>query len=398
MKEKASGTYYKWVILFIIWIGMFSPNYTQYQLSPIAGDLMTAMGLSAAQFSSVFSAPMIPGLLLALITGSLFDRFGARKLCSIYMVIAAVSTCLRVFSHNYMALFWSVFFSCLSATVLNTNGVKIIGTWFSPNQVPKVMAVFLASSTLATTIAMGTTAFFPNVQTAFAAAAALAIIAALLMILLMRDRTIETDPEAVQVPPPSVKESLKVVATSKGCWLIALAYMFAYGSSLTLSQFLPSALSSKGLDPVSAGAVGSLASFGTLAGCFVPFFIGRLKNLKPLMFLCGAIAALGAAFAWLLPAGILQNTVFFCVGIASGAGMPLLMIWPLKLKEIGLTYAGTAGGLLAMVGLFGAIVLPSYIIVPMAGNNYHLLFLMSGLCMALYVALAMLLPNTAEKG
>ena len=116
------------------------------------------------------------------------------------------------------------------------------------------------------------------------------------------------------------------------------------------------------------------------------------------MFLCGAIAALGAAFAWLLPAGILQNTVFFCVGIASGAGMPLLMTWPLKLKEIGLTYAGTAGGLLAMVGLFGAIVLPTYIIVPMAGNNYHLLFLMSGLCMALYVALAMLLPNTAEKG
>ena len=104
--------YYKWVILAIIWIGIFSPNYTQYQLSPIAGSLMQSMNLSPAQFSSVFSAPMIPGLLFALITGSLFDRFGARKLCSIYMAIAAVGTVLRVFACDYATFFGSMLIAC----------------------------------------------------------------------------------------------------------------------------------------------------------------------------------------------------------------------------------------------------------------------------------------------
>jgi len=70
---------YRLVILLIACIAMFSPNYAQYQLSPLAPCLMTDLGISNTEFASIFSAPMIPAIFLSLGAGILVDRFGAKK-------------------------------------------------------------------------------------------------------------------------------------------------------------------------------------------------------------------------------------------------------------------------------------------------------------------------------
>lgn len=56
---------YASMALAAICIGYLAPNYAQYQLSPLATSLIEELSISASQFSSLFTAPMIPAILLS---------------------------------------------------------------------------------------------------------------------------------------------------------------------------------------------------------------------------------------------------------------------------------------------------------------------------------------------
>ena len=60
----------------VFFFGLLAVNYAQYQLSPLGPEITAALGLNAAQFSSAFSAPMIPAFLLSFFAGALSDRWG----------------------------------------------------------------------------------------------------------------------------------------------------------------------------------------------------------------------------------------------------------------------------------------------------------------------------------
>ena len=61
--------------------------------------------------------------------------------------------------------------------------------------------------------------------------------------------------------------------------------------------------------------------------------------------------------------------------------MPTLMGVPVQLPQIGTAYAGTAGGVVATIQIGGAVSVPSYILVPIAGENFNFLFGLGGICL-----------------
>ena len=73
------------------------------------------------------------------------------------------------------------------------------------------------------------------------------------------------------------------------------------------------------------------------------------------------------------------------------------MSLPVRLKGIGTRYGGTAGGLLATIQLGGSVVLPTYVIAPIAGTNYVLMFSLFALMMVLFCFVQLLLPIKADR-
>ena len=64
-----------------------------------------------------------------------------------------------------------------------------------------------------------------------------------------------------------------------------------------------------------------------------------------------------------------------------GGIIPTLLALPVQFAAIGPKYAGTAGGVVGTIQLLGAVVVPNYILTPIAGDNFIVLFLVSGICM-----------------
>lgn len=73
------------------------------------------------------------------------------------------------------------------------------------------------------------------------------------------------------------------------------------------------------------------------------------------------------------------------------------MAFPMLLPEIGPAYAETAGGMIATLQLLGAFIIPAFIITPLAGTNFSMLFGLSSLFYALLGVVSLFLPELGAK-
>ncbi|MEG0566679.1 MAG: MFS transporter, partial [Hungatella sp.] len=144
--------------------------------------------------------------------------------------------------------------------------------------------------------------------------------------------------------------------------------------------------------------ISSFMTIGNFVGCLlIPFIAGRIGKNKPVLIVCAAMGALGAAFAWSAPQGILLIAALFLTGSAISGMIPLLMPIPILLKEIGPEYGGTAGGFVCTIQLLGTVVIPSYIIAPITGTNMVLYYILCGLCVVMSLVLVFFLPDFGAK-
>jgi len=388
---------FRWVVLGLISLGNFSPNYTLYQLSPLAGEMIERLSLTPSQFTSVFSASMVPAVFVSLIVGVLVDRFGARQVIGVGLLISALGTGLRLWAGSYATMFTVMAMSGVGASFLNATGAKIVGMWFPPEKISPMLGVFSAAATLGMMLAVSTTTLFPTSNSAFVAAAAISVVTALLWIVLMHYGREQARAVRVAAVAP-IGESLRIVARVPAVWVVGLSLAMIMAAVVPLASFLPTALGGRGLDPVRAGTMAAVVNLGNIGGTLLsPLLAARLGRTKPILLGMGAVSAAGAAFAWLAPPGVLLWLSLFVTGLALGGMFPLLISIPVQLKEIGPLYAGTAGGVAATLQLLGAVTLPAYVLSPIAGTNFRLLYGLAGLCLVVMVGLVLLLPEVGKK-
>jgi NNP family nitrate/nitrite transporter-like MFS transporter len=283
------------------------------------------------------------------------------------------------------------------AAFLNTNGAKIFGSWFPPEKIGAKMGIFLGASTLGMTAGMGTTALLGGKNIAFTIAAVLSVVTVVLWLLFIKKpREQEMSGEKPVTVP--ISECLKKTLKNRTIWFVGICLMFIMGCVVIISSFLPTILAGRGINAVSAGAYGSAITIGNLLGClFVPIFVGRLGLNKPLIYLLAIISAVGAVFGWQAPQGILLVLSLCITGIAMGGLMPLLMSMPIQLPEIGPVYAGTAGGVIGTLQLLGAVIIPTYVVGPIAGTNINIFFIAGGICMIVVFIFGFGLPELGKK-
>lgn len=371
------------IVVALIFLVSFVGSYPQYQLSPIAYKIIPELQLSNAQFSAVFSAPMIPGILLSLAAGILSDKFGVKRCIGIAGVISLVGVTLRIFwgTSSFTGLFVCMLLSGIVASFNNANFGKIMGSWFPPEKVGMMVGIVSAGSTCAMALAMSTTALLPSVKSAYTLAAVISAVITVLFLVFMKEKTDEIPSGEKKEEKISLADCVKVGLKNKFVWIVGLGLGLIFIPSICLSSFLPTALSEvRGIDAAAAGSVSSVIMFGNLFGGFLgPVIAAKVGKMKPVLIGFAVISAAGTAFGWLAPTGIPMILVLFLTGFACSTCVSLLLAAPVLLPGIGPVYAGTAGGLCATMELLIGVIVSSYIIAPAIGANYQLLYVTAGI-------------------
>jgi NNP family nitrate/nitrite transporter-like MFS transporter len=140
-------------------------------------------------------------------------------------------------------------------------------------------------------------------------------------------------------------------------------------------------------------------TLGALLSCFVsPAIIEKIGKYKLMFIIYALVAAVGITFMWRVTTNpVALFIIMFITGFGSNGFSPIIMSLPVRLEGIGTKYGGTAGGMLATIQLGGSVILPTYVIAPIAGDNYVLMFCLFGLLLLLFCVFSLFLPIKNTK-
>ena len=403
MEKNKSGNY-KWVILALMWVGVFIGSYAQYQLSPLAGELIGTMGLDNSQFASLIGAPMWFAIFFGLFGGALSDKFGVKKMVAFGFVFSVIGLFLRINAASYGMFFIAMVLSGGAATFLTPNRSKVLQQWFGPENLSVAMGICLTTSGLAQTLAIGTTAMLPSMKVAFTIAFVACLVIGICWILFMKDSPMQADAgktqEAKQAQnAESLLDCLKVALKSKNIWLTGMALLCVMVFTSTFNTFLPKILNEvRGFDSVKAGAYATPISMGScISGLIVPWIYKKVGKYKPCLLAFSILGAALAFISWQAPEGIIMIVATFMTGFFMGASFPLLMSFPVLFKEIGPRYAASAGGLVATIQLLASPLVIPYIVTPFAGTSVYKLLGAACVFMLLMGVIVLFLPALGMK-
>ena len=78
MNEQKTSSY-RWVILLMTFLPCFWMSVCQFQATPYAADLMQRLSLAEQQYATIATAPMLVGVFISFLSGTLGDKFGVKK-------------------------------------------------------------------------------------------------------------------------------------------------------------------------------------------------------------------------------------------------------------------------------------------------------------------------------
>nr|WP_287650219.1 MFS transporter [Blautia sp.] len=296
------------------------------------------------------------------------------------------------------------FFLCMALTgfsnmFVNINASKITASWFEQEKLGILMGIFAFCGQLPGAFATATTAvLFDSRTSAFIVSAIFCISVFVLWLFFVKDKpedTMEEREKIDQENQPSIGDSLKVVLSNKGIWLVSICIMMALGSTVTLSTFMPMALQTMyGIDLKVCGTIASMLTLGNCIGSITgPIVFSKIKNVKVFVSGAAVLSFAGIIMCWRFPSIFVLHILVLYTGIMLGASMPIFLSAPVLLEGIGTKYAGSAAGVISTLQLLGAVLIPTYILTPIAGDNYSLLFMLASICMVIMFLCGLLLPQ-----
>lgn len=386
---------YRWVILSIMWLAIFIGAGAQFQVAALAYRIIPDFKLTSGQFAMLLTAPMLPAVFFSLVAGSLADRFGVKRVVSVGFAFSVIGVYFRYAARSFGEFFILMFLAGISSAFLNANAAKLLGAWFPKEQMGTAMGIYLTAVGVGMGITLATSALFPTPKISFITAGVVMLGVWILWMVLVKNKP----KGAPDLPVMPVTKYIGVAAKSRNVWMVGLAMMFLMGATMTFSGFLPNALYEvRGVSPVTAGFITSFVTFGTILGSIVgPAISDRVGKIKPLLIPAALLAPVALYTSWILPQMGSMVIMLAVNGILAGATLPLLMSFPMRLPEIGPIYAGSAGGIIATLQLIGAVFIPSFIIAPLAGQNYNMLFALSSLCGLIGGVVTLFLPEVGAK-
>jgi len=362
MLDNSKSTY-KWYILTLAALThTFAVAMPMMCMPVLFKEISEDLDLNLVQIGIIWGIVPLAGIFVVLIGGLLSDRFGVKRTLIVGCFLAGLTGALRGLSVNFITLAATMFLFGLVIAIISTAVHKTCGVWFRRQHLGLangVVAVgmaagFTVGAMISATILSPLLGGWRNVMLLFGA---ISIVLSILW-LLTRSEPGQVESSASDTSTAPLRQALSRVIRIRDVWLLGLILAGVGGSIQGMHGYLPLYLREIGW--TAASADGTLAAFNAISmiGTMpMALLSDRLGSRKTILFAATLMTAIGVGLLSVAGRPMVWASVLIS-GVVRDGFMAIFMTWIIETEGVGVTYAGTAIGLVATVSRLGSIFSP----------------------------------------
>jgi cyanate permease len=354
---------YKWYILMLAGLtnalAVAAPSLSLPVLfKEISGDL----NLDLVQIGVIWGIGSLPGILTALLAGSIGDRFGPRRIILVGTLLVGLTGCLRGLAYDYVSFGGTVFLFGSLTPMITMNGIKTCGVWFPKQQLGLANGVlsmgmalgFLSGTLISATVLSPWLGGWRHVMFFYGF---LAILLSIPWYFTPSrpDNSQQLDRQVASVPMHQV---LVQVASLRNIWLLGLALFGISGCIQGALGYLPLYLRQSGWSVVNAD--GASATFHAASLLFVlpiALWSDKLGSRKKMLIIMSLMFMVGVGMLSILEGALIWGCVILA-GMVRDGFMAIFITMILETKGVGPAFAGTATGFVMIFSGIGNLIAP----------------------------------------
>jgi MFS family permease len=383
---------YRWVIFIVIVSGTAVGMMAWAAVFPLLTLWVRDLGISHTQGGILFALYYIPGILVCLPGGWLFDRFPVKRVLLISWTLLLSGAAVMALAPSFLVLCAGRLLLSIGLNVHHVGAPKLLSGWFDGR---KELGLVMGLYTWAYTIGIFTSlALLGKVgetrgwhAAMYVVVVATAVALAALALLLRPAPQARAGQQEETLPFQPWKLGL-------GLWLVALMYLFYNAGSDSYYTFTPDYLVRRGYGIAYASYL--VGTYAWIAFFLKPIFASFLNRRTAPYFVAVGSSANIASFILLLQPVIHPYLISTLVGFSIAFTMPSLLALPAFLVEN--AQRGQAYGLCQLFYSLGFFAQPLIgFSIDRTGQYYWAYFLMSAYCgIALLSALGLRFLNSRE--
>jgi MFS family permease len=373
-------------MLLLLWLLYLSFGLVSRAIAPLVTPILKDLHLSYTQMGLILGSWQLTYIFVALISGTIIDKWGVRRALLAGVAIVGLSSALRCFPTGFWTMLGAVALFGAGGSMISIGCPKTISIWFRGKSRGTAVGIYLTGAWVGGIFALTFTnsLIMPlagySWRYTFLFYGLFTFMVASLWWFFARDAELPVSNEEA-----GSFEIFARLIKVKTVQIVLILGPLAFGISHGFLNWLPKILEASGLSPAFAGFTASLPLAAAIPSLLIiPRLVpvqsrGRFLTLFAFLVIMTLILSITTS-------GGFQFAGLVLFGVIIAPFMPILTLILMDIPEVGSRYMGVAGGMFFCVAEIGGFTSPLImgVLVDLTGTFWSSVFFLSGLALTAF--------------
>jgi predicted MFS family arabinose efflux permease len=313
--------------LFTCFLAFVAYAYSFQSMPPLLSHVASEFGVSNSQVGLLMSIAVVPGIVLALPTGFIVNRYGFRLLGFMSTLLVAVGSLITASANSFALALLGRFVLGVGGAFIVVGTPAVVSQWFDRKDLGKAMGFYSTNMPVATILAFPAATVlaqgYNDWHFPFYLSALLAVVVAVVFALLVREGPLRDEKGHAQT------SDLRRAIGNSEVWKASLVWMLFNAAAIAYLSWAKTLFESfKGVPPLEASFLASVLMYAAVF--LVPVFgwaSGKIGRQKPFL-VAGSIAMAVALIVTSYAYGVSLLASVIVLGITAATVPPVVMTIP----------------------------------------------------------------------
>ncbi|MFC1577866.1 CynX/NimT family MFS transporter [Thermodesulfobacteriota bacterium] len=378
---------YRWVMLILLLLLYACFGIVSRAIFPLVTPILNDLRMIYAQMGFILGSWQLTYIMMALVAGSILDRWGVRKSLFAGAIIIGLSSSLRYFAADFTTLLIAVALFGVGGPMISIGGPKTISSWFRGPSRGVAIGLYTSGNWLGGLLALALTnsLVMPLVgndwKQAFVVYGMITFGVGLLWILCARETESGETPQRM-----AIIDVFRNLAKLHNVRIVLTMGLLAFAISHGFSSWLPKILEINGMSGPQAGFAASITIAAGIPSILILPSVVPARFRGRTMAMLAVLTAVNIVLVMKI-SGIALYIGLAALGFISAPFMALLLLILMDSPGVETRYMGSAGGMFFCVAEIGGFAGPFFmgVLVDLTGTFMAGAIFLAGLCIAIAV-------------